>query len=124
MHLPDLVDMTADPADPASAESLNAINVRLADPQNASSFWSALASRSPGIAVRSTARAQDGSDPFAVLERFHMAIAIVTVHRQHRVSAGADGDARGRAARNDRHLRLIGVSAAIDPARSAASKAC
>jgi ABC-type lipoprotein release transport system permease subunit len=79
MHLPDLVDMTADPADPASGESLNAINVRLADPQNASSFWSALVSRSPGVTVRSTARAQDGSDPFAVLERFHIAVAVVTV---------------------------------------------
>jgi ABC-type lipoprotein release transport system permease subunit len=79
MHLPDLVDMTADPADPASTESLGAINVRLADPQSAASFWSALVSRAPGVMVRSTVRAQDGSDPFAVLERFHVAVAVVTV---------------------------------------------
>jgi len=79
MHLPDLVNVTADPADPASTESLTAINVRLANPQNAASFWSALVSRAPGVMVRSTIRAQDGSDPFAVLERFHVAVAIVTV---------------------------------------------
>ena len=36
-------------------------------------------SRAPGISVRPTARAGDGSDPFAVLERFHVAVAIVTV---------------------------------------------
>ncbi len=34
--------------------------------------------RTPGVVVRSTARTR-GSDPFAVLERFHLAIAIVTV---------------------------------------------
>jgi ABC-type lipoprotein release transport system permease subunit len=33
----------------------------------------------PGIFARPTARARDGSDPFVVLERFHLAVAIVTV---------------------------------------------
>jgi ABC-type lipoprotein release transport system permease subunit len=79
MHLPDLVELTTDGADPASTETLTAINVRLANPQDAASFWSALVSRAPGVMVRSTVRAQDGSDPFAVLERFHVAVAIVTV---------------------------------------------
>ena len=79
MHLPDLVAMTTDPADPASAESIGAINVRLANPQDAARFSSALAARAPGIVVRPTVRKRDGSDPFAVLERFHVAVAIVTV---------------------------------------------
>jgi ABC-type lipoprotein release transport system permease subunit len=79
MHLPELIAMTADAADPASAESLSAVNVRLADPQDAARFSAALASRAPGIVVRSTVRARDGSDPFAVLERFHVAVAVVTV---------------------------------------------
>jgi hypothetical protein len=79
MHLPELVAMTADPADPGSTESLTAINVRLANPQDGASFWSALVSRAPGVMVRPTVRARDGSDPFAVLERFHIAVAIVTV---------------------------------------------
>jgi hypothetical protein len=78
-HLPDLLELTANPSDPASTEALTAINVRLVNPQNAGSFWAGLVSRVPGVMVRSTVRAQDGSDPFAVLERFHIAVAIVTV---------------------------------------------
>ena len=79
MHLPDLIAMTAEPWDPGSAESVTAINVRLSDPQRAAAFSSALAARAPGIIARPTVRARDGSDPFAVLERFHFAVAIVTV---------------------------------------------
>ena len=79
MHLPDLVAMTADPSDPASADALGGINVRLVNPNDAARFSSALVARSPGILARPTARARDGSDPFAVLERFHLAVAIVTV---------------------------------------------
>jgi len=79
VHLPELIAMTADAADPASAEALTAINVRLARPADASSFSTALVSRAPGVLVRPTVRAQDGTDPFAVLERFHVAVAIVTV---------------------------------------------
>src|SRR6185369_17987807 len=56
-----------------------AINVRLADPADAAGFATAITARAPGIAVRPTVRARDGSDPFAVLERFHIAVAIVTV---------------------------------------------
>jgi putative ABC transport system permease protein len=79
LHLPDLLELTADPSDPASTETLSAINVRLKNPQDPGSFWSSLVARVPGVMVRSTVRAQDGSDPFAVLERFHVAVAIVTV---------------------------------------------
>src|SRR3954454_16960268 len=79
LHLPDLNAMTATPDDPASAESVGAINVQLADAHDADAFASALAARAPGIVVRPTARARDGSDPFAVLERFQLAVAIVTV---------------------------------------------
>ena len=79
MHLPDVMAMTAVESDPASADAIGAINVRLAQPQDAAGFSAALAARAPGIAVRPTVRAGDGSDPFAVLERFHVAVAIVTV---------------------------------------------
>jgi ABC-type lipoprotein release transport system permease subunit len=79
MHLPDLIAMRPDKADPGSAESITAINVRLADPSAAAAFSSSLTARAPGILVRSTVRPRDGSDPFAVLERFHFAVAIVTV---------------------------------------------
>jgi putative ABC transport system permease protein len=79
MHLPDLLAMTARPDDPASAESVQAINVKLVNLDEADAFATALAARAPGTFSRPTARAQDGSDPFAVLERFHLAVAIVTV---------------------------------------------
>jgi ABC-type lipoprotein release transport system permease subunit len=87
LHLPDLNALTAQHGsgqaasgnDPASVETVNAINVRLADPNDAGTFASALHARAPGIVARPTARARDGSDPFAVLERFHLAVAIVTV---------------------------------------------
>jgi putative ABC transport system permease protein len=79
LHLPDLLALSARPDDPASADSVRAINVKLADPNDADAFGTALAARVPGTFSRPTARAQDGSDPFAVLERFHLAVAIVTV---------------------------------------------
>src|SRR6185369_7137687 len=56
-----------------------AINVRLADPADAAGFATAITARAPGIVVRLTSRARDGSDPFVVLERFHVAVAVVTV---------------------------------------------
>jgi len=78
MHLPDLVAMTADPAiRPQRSRSPPSMcgwripatprDLPLPSPPRA------------GIAVRPTVRARDGSDPFAVLERFHVAVAIVTV---------------------------------------------
>jgi ABC-type lipoprotein release transport system permease subunit len=79
LHLPDLQAITASRDEPESAESVRALNIRLADPHDADALATALASRVPGIFARPTARARDGSDPFAVLERFHLAVAIVTV---------------------------------------------
>ena len=79
VHLPDLLAMTARPDDPSSADSVRAMNVKLVDPKEGDAFSAALSARIPGTFSRPTARAQDGSDPFAVLERFHLAVAIVTV---------------------------------------------
>src|SRR5213592_3244274 len=71
--------ITASPSDPGSVESVKEVNVRLADPNDAAAFASALAARAPGIFARPTARTRDGPDPFVVLERFHLAVATVTV---------------------------------------------
>jgi putative ABC transport system permease protein len=79
LHLPDFNALTTAGDDPASVENVTAVNIRLADPNDAEAFATALAARAPGIFARPTARARDGSDPFAVLERFHVAVAIVTV---------------------------------------------
>ena len=76
MHLPDLLAMTADPAD---QDSVDAINVALAAPADAASFIRDTPARIPGLVVRSTSASDDRAAPFVVLERFHFAIAIVTV---------------------------------------------
>jgi predicted lysophospholipase L1 biosynthesis ABC-type transport system permease subunit len=78
MHLPDLIALTADPHDPASAESVNTINVALAPGIDARRFIADLASLAPGVSGAPTARSR-GDDPFAVLDRFHLAISAVTV---------------------------------------------
>jgi len=78
MHLPDLIALTADPHDPASTESVNTINVALAPGIDARRFIADLASQAPGVAGAPTARSR-GDDPFAVLDRFHLAISAVTV---------------------------------------------
>jgi len=78
LHLPDLVDLVADPSDPASRESLSALNLQLADPREARAFGLELQVRAPGVVAQRTARVQ-GDDPFAVLERFHVAISAVTM---------------------------------------------
>jgi ABC-type lipoprotein release transport system permease subunit len=78
LHLPDVVTLTADPADPQTTELATVVNVALVDPADRDRLAAELAARSLGLIVRPTARAREG-DPFAVLERFHLAIAAVTV---------------------------------------------
>src|SRR5262249_55541171 len=78
LHLPDLIDLTAEPTNPQSAESITGVNIRLKDPASADRFAADIARRSPDLVARPTTRAREG-DPFAVLERFHLAIAAVTV---------------------------------------------
>jgi ABC-type lipoprotein release transport system permease subunit len=79
LHLPDLIELTRDAGDPAAAETVTRVNVALKDPQDADDFARVLTSSLPGLAVRSTSLPPFGTDPFVVLERFHAAIATVTV---------------------------------------------
>jgi len=78
MHLPDAIDVLDDPADPASREALSGINVALSDPAVARRFASDLSARAPGVVAQPTRPARE-DDPFAVLERFHIAISAVTM---------------------------------------------
>jgi len=78
LHLPDLIALTADPADPQSPEAVTTVNVKLANRTDAGNFATEVSRRSVGLVARPTARAREG-DPFAVLERFHLAIAAVTM---------------------------------------------
>jgi ABC-type lipoprotein release transport system permease subunit len=77
LHLDDLLSLTADPADPASNESVTSINVTLADPAGAAAFSRALAARIPLVSVSPSLGAESAT--FAVIDRFHTAIAAVTV---------------------------------------------
>jgi putative ABC transport system permease protein len=79
LHLPDLQALTADPSDPASAESVAAVNVALHDPSSGPARARAISSRVPGLVARATSGDDTRSNPFVVLERFHLAIAIVTI---------------------------------------------
>lgn len=79
LHLPDLLDMTRDPAMPAGSEAVEGINVRLADGVSPDTFARDLSSKAPGIVASSAAAAAGSTGPFVVLERFHLAIAIVTI---------------------------------------------
>ena len=78
LHLPDVLDITADPADPGSREAVSAINLALAGDAKPNLFASDLMTRAPGIVVRPTARSAT-DDPFVVLDRFHVAISAVTM---------------------------------------------
>lgn len=79
LHLPDLLALTADPDDPLSTDSVSTINLTLTDPSEAERFSRDAALRMPGLMVRPTAPSDGRSRPFVVLERFHQAIAIVTI---------------------------------------------
>jgi putative ABC transport system permease protein len=79
LHLPDLIALDRNPADPLAGESVGAINVRLADPHDAEAFARDLSARLPGLVAHPTAAQSRAADSFVVLERFHLAIALVTV---------------------------------------------
>ena len=78
MHLPDLVEILADPSDPSSRDALGAINIKVAPAVDARQFAADLAARVPGLFAQPTSRS-GGGDPFVVLERFHVAISAVTM---------------------------------------------
>jgi putative ABC transport system permease protein len=79
LHLDDLLRLKAKDGDPAALESTGAINVALVDPKDAAAFARDLQARMPGLMVRPAAPSEKEAQPFLVLERFHLAIAVVTV---------------------------------------------
>ncbi|HEV7498538.1 MAG TPA: FtsX-like permease family protein [Vicinamibacteria bacterium] len=79
LHLPDLLALTGDPADAQAPESIQSINVKLVHPADAPAFMRDLAARVPGLVLRETGAPGPGDLTFVVLDRFHLAIATVTV---------------------------------------------
>jgi putative ABC transport system permease protein len=78
LHLPDLLALTRPPDAAAGSEHVSTINVALTDSADAASFARDVANRMPGVTARRSADAEDAA-AFLVLERFHLAIAIVTI---------------------------------------------
>jgi putative ABC transport system permease protein len=79
LHLPDLLDLTREPGTLVGTERVQAVNIGLVDPADAAAFARDLNARLPGVLARTTAAAAGSGGPFLVLERFHLAIAIVTI---------------------------------------------
>jgi putative ABC transport system permease protein len=79
LHLPDLLRLTREPSTPEGAEHVEGINLALVDPNDALQFARDVANRMPGVNARRAVDAAGASGPFLVLERFHLAIAIVTI---------------------------------------------
>lgn len=75
-HLPDLLSHVADLQRPADAETVHAINFALAQGVDPAQIQSGFARTVPDLVVQGTA---GDAGPFAALEQFHLAIAVVTV---------------------------------------------
>ncbi len=81
MHLTDLLALTRDPATPAGTEHVRVINVALLDPADARAFSNDVNARIPGVFayLATEAEAAGSAITWVVLERFHQAIAVVTI---------------------------------------------
>ncbi len=79
LHLPDLLDMTRPVGIPAGAEYISSVNVALVNPDDAHQFVRDVDARLPGVVALPSGEAAGSAGPFRVLERFHLAIAIVTI---------------------------------------------
>jgi len=79
LHLPDLIDLRANGSNQLDAETVDAINVALGSSPDASAVARRLSSSIPGVVTQRAGNDERRAAPFVVLERFHLAIAIVTV---------------------------------------------
>src|SRR5262245_467729 len=79
LHLPDLVALTENPKVPESADQVSQMNLSLVNRVDGEVVAATIARRLPGMTAYTTRRQGGPDDPFAVLERFHEAIALVTV---------------------------------------------
>jgi len=77
LHLDDLLQLIADPKDPSTADAVSAINVSLTDSSKGIAFSRALAARTPFLLAVPTRDSENST--FQVIDRFHTAIAVVTV---------------------------------------------
>jgi ABC-type lipoprotein release transport system permease subunit len=79
LHLPDLLTLTRPPTTPAGSESIEGINIGLTNPAEVRAFSRDVNARMPGVLATPATEAAGTAGPFKVLERFHLAIAAVTI---------------------------------------------
>ena len=81
LHLPDMIDLTSDPSDPAARETVTSINIALENPGAAGAFAREALSLIPvqGLVARTARGDSTTARLFVVLDRFHQAIALVTI---------------------------------------------
>ena len=79
LHLPDLLALSGDGSPGDGADTIDAINVALADPRGAARFARDLSGRVPGAIAQAIDTPDARTSTFVVIERFHFAIAIVSV---------------------------------------------
>lgn len=79
LHLPDLARLTAGPDDVIAVETVDQVNLALKDPTQAQALATQLTADTPGLLARPARAAVTGVSTFVVIERFHLAIAIVTI---------------------------------------------
>ena len=78
LHLPDLLQLRKQDDVLAGAEPVEGINVRLKNPADARAFARATQAAMPGVIALPASESMPAG-PFRVLERFHLAIALVTI---------------------------------------------
>jgi cell division protein FtsX len=79
LHLPDLLDLTANGKDPLERETVSRINVGLVKGADPGVWAERVQATLPGVGAVPAEGADDDARVFAVLRRFHWAIAAVTV---------------------------------------------
>jgi putative ABC transport system permease protein len=79
MHLPDLLALTRTADQTSGSEPISGINVRVAAGTDVDRFVRDVTARMPGLVAQRSSDAAGAAGPFIVLERFHLAIAIVTI---------------------------------------------
>jgi putative ABC transport system permease protein len=79
LHLPDAQAITARPGDPLSHERVDTINIGLHTPADARTFARDVMDKVPITLAQPIGAATSAAGTFVVLERFHMAIALVTI---------------------------------------------
>jgi predicted lysophospholipase L1 biosynthesis ABC-type transport system permease subunit len=79
LHLPDLLALTGGDSTNESLASVGSINVALRDPARAAAFADDVSARLPGTVARPVNAPDARTSTFVVIDRFHLAIAIVSV---------------------------------------------